>query len=238
MSRNTPWVDGCCGPMLMIIVSPSSSSRPHAAAGEHELARLRRLGRRELLRALVGRARFESELDRGVCSSHRGDGSPLNVTGTRAGGKSLRSGWPSQSSGMRMRVRSGWPSKLMPKQVVRLALGEVRARIHRRERRHRRIVGRDFADHTDAPVARVRQEVGDDFEAFELDTRRRVARAVEQVVDRGDVDQHRELLFVAQVASRRRRTPRGRRRRRAGRGSRRRARRESARRAPPRPRRR
>ena len=39
--------------------------------------------------------------------THRGPGSSLNVTGTRAGESSLRSGWPTQSSGMRMRVRSG-----------------------------------------------------------------------------------------------------------------------------------
>ena len=29
MIRSTPWVDGCCGPMLMIIVWDSPSSSGH-----------------------------------------------------------------------------------------------------------------------------------------------------------------------------------------------------------------
>ena len=51
MIRSTPWVDGCCGPMLMIIVWDSPSSSGHGppvttiseCCGEH-------------LRALVGLA--------------------------------------------------------------------------------------------------------------------------------------------------------------------------------------
>ena len=53
MSRSTPCVDGCCGPMLMIIVSPSSSSGhmpPPAITSSCARPRL------ELLRALVGLA--------------------------------------------------------------------------------------------------------------------------------------------------------------------------------------
>ena len=41
-------------------------------------------------------------------------GDPLNWTGTEPTGVSLRRGWPSQSSGSRMRVRSGWPSNSTP----------------------------------------------------------------------------------------------------------------------------
>ena len=38
----------------------------------------------------------------------------LNSTGMAPTRKSLRSGWPSHSSGMSSRVRSGWPSKTIP----------------------------------------------------------------------------------------------------------------------------
>jgi hypothetical protein len=38
----------------------------------------------------------------------------LNWTGTSPTPKSLRRGCPSQSSGIRIRVRSGWPSKVIP----------------------------------------------------------------------------------------------------------------------------
>ncbi len=51
MIRSTPWVDGCCGPMLMIIVwlSPSSSGQgPPVMTSSCSLA--------QLLRALVGLA--------------------------------------------------------------------------------------------------------------------------------------------------------------------------------------
>ena len=41
-------------------------------------------------------------------------GEDLNCTGTDPVEKSLRSGWPTQSSGSRIRVRSGWPSKMIP----------------------------------------------------------------------------------------------------------------------------
>ena len=127
MMRSTPWVDGCCGPMLRIIVSSTSGHGPPVSTSScvRDLAG----ERTQLLRALVG-LRLEPaffgvvldlraleqvgvvDLDQLVdgvlrLGRHRGLGSPLKVTGTRAGASSLRSGWPSQSSGMRMRVRSG-----------------------------------------------------------------------------------------------------------------------------------
>src|SRR2546430_9949248 len=46
--------------------------------------------------------------------AHLGLGSSLKVTGTRAGASSLRNGYPTQSSGIRMRARSGWPVNVMP----------------------------------------------------------------------------------------------------------------------------
>src|SRR5439155_10292933 len=93
-------------------------------AGEHELLRTRLTGgRSELLVTLVG-LRLEATLlhvgrarrGRGYpvrgrsllrralslrsfaacCVAHRGLGSPLKVTGTRAGASSLRSAWPTQ----------------------------------------------------------------------------------------------------------------------------------------------
>ena len=142
---------------------------PHAAAREHDLARARR--RAQLLRALVGLA-LEALLFGVVMSLIAGLGSPLNVTGTRAGASSLRSGWPCQSSGMRMRVRSGWPSNVMPNRsyvsrsgkfapgYTPVSDGTVGSSI------------RHLADDADAPVARVRQEVRDDLEALELDAGR------------------------------------------------------------------
>ncbi len=62
-----------------------------------------------LLCALVGLV-FEPrfvDLGRGDRLGHRGAGSSLKTTGIRAGASSLRSGYPTQSSGMRRRVRSG-----------------------------------------------------------------------------------------------------------------------------------
>ena len=92
MRRSTPWVLGCCGPMLMIIVSSSPGTglelgglglghAQHAAdlaqqlLGVHALAR-----RRQLLGALVG-------LDDALSSStarQRAFSTPLNCTGMRA----------------------------------------------------------------------------------------------------------------------------------------------------------
>ena len=65
MSRSTPWVDGCCGPMLMIMVSSSSStSSQHRGVGlgqaQHRpdlaqhLVAAGDLPRQELLGALGG----------------------------------------------------------------------------------------------------------------------------------------------------------------------------------------
>ena len=52
MMRSTPWVDGCCGPMLMIIVSSTSGHGPPVSTSSC-VARL--AGERtQLLRALVG----------------------------------------------------------------------------------------------------------------------------------------------------------------------------------------
>src|SRR6202035_4398800 len=70
----------------------------------------------ELLRALVGlgletRLLGAGHLDR---LAHRGAGFSLNSTGILPAGSSLRSGYPTQSSGMSRRVRSGWPSKTTP----------------------------------------------------------------------------------------------------------------------------
>ena len=96
MIRSTPWVDGCCGPMLRIIVSSMSGHGPPVSTS----SRVRVTGERpQLLRALVGlRLEPRSLVDRRarrrslVVVAHRGLGSPLNVTGTRAGASSLRSG--------------------------------------------------------------------------------------------------------------------------------------------------
>ena len=46
--------------------------------------------------------------------AHRAEGASLNWTGIRPMDTSRRSGWPSQSSGMRIRVWSGWPLKETP----------------------------------------------------------------------------------------------------------------------------
>src|SRR5437868_2427285 len=87
INRSTPWVDGCCGPMLMIIVSSSGSASGHMPPPDHDLLRAR--PRLELLRAF-GRLAFEALLfERFFVAAdlgHRGCGSPLNVTGTRADG--------------------------------------------------------------------------------------------------------------------------------------------------------
>ena len=112
MMRSTPWVDGCCGPMLMIIVSSTSGHGPPVSTSS--FVRASRVTGRSCCVALVG-LRLEpaflgvvrelgaleqivvDDLDQLVdrvarLLAHRGLGSPLNVTGTRAGASSLRSG--------------------------------------------------------------------------------------------------------------------------------------------------
>ncbi len=158
--RSTPWVDGCWGPMLMIIVSSSRRSMS-MSAGLMKLPSGRRrtapTSRRSSLLAVLPRGSSScapsavsatsdawsmpcrssptrrspsSEKSSASTSSqrrprprrlvvlvvlaHRGPGASLNWTGTRPTPKSLRSGWPSQSSGIKIRVRSGCPSKMMP----------------------------------------------------------------------------------------------------------------------------
>ena len=39
MIRSTPWVDGCCGPMLMIVVSSSSGQIPPVMTTSRSLRR-------------------------------------------------------------------------------------------------------------------------------------------------------------------------------------------------------
>ena len=59
-------------------------------------------------------------------------------------------------------------------------------------------VGRHLRDHPDAPVARVREEVGDHLEALRRDAVGEEARFVDEVVDGGDVHALREALVVAE----------------------------------------
>ena len=55
-----------------------------------------------------------------------------------------------------------------------------------------------WAISADAPVARVREEVGDHLEPLGVDARWHDARGVDEVVDRGHVEALRELLLVAE----------------------------------------
>ena len=146
MRRSTPWVLGCCGPMLMIIVWSSDGALPHEVLGlglrqpegRAQLAeQLLGAGRGaigHLLRALGGLDARAAVVDVG----HRASAVPLNCTGMRPMASSLRSGWPTQSSGMRIRVRSGWPSKRDAEEVEHLALHGLGAGVHVEQRRHRR----------------------------------------------------------------------------------------------------
>ena len=65
-----------------------------------------------------------------------------------------------------------------------------------------------LADRADAPVARVREEVGDHLEALRRDAGGHRALGVDEMVDGGHVDALRELLLVAQERGRRRATRR------------------------------
>ncbi len=112
MMRSTPWVDGCCGPMLRIIVSSMSGHGPPVSTSSRACDSP--VSGRSCCVALVG-LRLEASLlgvvgDRVALDrifvvdlddlvdrvqrlfAHRGLGSPLKVTGTRAGASSLRSG--------------------------------------------------------------------------------------------------------------------------------------------------
>ena len=61
-----------------------------------------------------------------------------------------------------------------------------------------RVVLGNLADHAHAQVARVRQVVGDDLEAFGRHVGDLDSFGVGEVVDRGDVDTLREPLLAAQ----------------------------------------
>ena len=63
--------------------------------------------RHALGRLGFGHHAFSGAVFQASCSSENSTVSPPT-------GKSRRNGWPTQSSGMRMRVRSGWPVNVMP----------------------------------------------------------------------------------------------------------------------------
>ena len=106
---------------------------PHATAGEHELARTRGA---QLLRALVGLA-LEPRLFAGLVLgarvvTHRGLGSPLNVTGTRAERIVLAERVAVPVVGHEDAREIGMTVERDAEQVVGLALGEVGAGVDRR----------------------------------------------------------------------------------------------------------
>ena len=146
MIRSTPWVDGCCGPMLMIIVSSSLGPRP---AGEDELPRARVAGRSScapssvcassrrssgsssssaLERVVVATSTSSSTESLGLLA-HRGPGSSLKVTGTRRGRVVLAQRVADPVVGHEDAGEVGVAGELDAEQVVDLALGEVHARV-------------------------------------------------------------------------------------------------------------
>ena len=64
-------------------------------------------------------------------------------------------------------MRSGWPVNTIAEEVEDLALGEAHAGIEVGEARHLGIGFGHLGDRADAPVARVREEVGHHLEALE-----------------------------------------------------------------------
>ena len=126
MSRSTPWVDGCCGPMLMIIVSSSLGSwslsvfasaseirSTHAHLAQQLLRGASASARPHLLLALSGRSPDASctsmtLIARSSCRT------PLNCTGIRPIGVVLAERVADPVVGHEDPVRSGWPSNVMP----------------------------------------------------------------------------------------------------------------------------
>ena len=117
--------------------------------------------------------------------------------------------WPDDEIGDTMIINMGpqHPSthgvlrlmmELDAEEVVALTLAEIHAWVHVGDRPNGRIGRGDFADHPQPSIPRVRQEVRDDFVPFGDDTVGAIPNSVEQVVDRRDVEAHREMLFVAQ----------------------------------------
>ena len=145
MRRSTPCVDGCCGPMLMIIVSPSSSSG-HMPPPVSTTSRVRD-ALAQLLRALVGLA-LEALLFGSSCIVHRGTRVAFERHRDTRGRVVLAQRVAVPVVGHEDAREVGMAVEVDAEEVEGLALGEVRARVHAGERRHRRIVGRAPAQMT------------------------------------------------------------------------------------------
>ena len=227
MIRSTPWVDGCCGPMLMIIVSSSSGHGPPVSTS----SRSRRLARErpQQLRALVG-LRLEPALllgagrhvrPRVIAASSR----PrvfLERDRHARGRVVLAQRVADPVVGHEDAREVGVAVERDAEQVVDLALGERRC--PGRGRRGWRRAARRPGTWQITRMRRLRgcdRKLATTSKRSGVDARRHDARGVDEVVDRGHVEALRELLLVAEERGDARASARGRRRRPAGRASRR-----------------
>src|SRR6266508_2646390 len=178
ITRSTPCVDGCWGPMLMIIVSPSPST---SGQGPPVRTSSRSLG-------------CSSCAPSSVCWVRRGADRNGSAGAVSSAWSSASPFVTSRESLIEVRVAVEPDAE----HVERLALAEVHPRVRLGEARHRCVSRRNLADGPNAAVAGMREEVRDHLESLRLHAWNRGPGRVHQVVDRGHVDALGELVLVPQ----------------------------------------
>ena len=141
--RSTPWVEGCCGPMLMIIVSWRISPVRASTAGASGV-----LG-------VVGASAIGPQVV--VRVSTGGMNAPWKRVFTPPSASVFSSGWPLPALGQQQRPGVGMTVEHDAVEVVRLALVPVRRREQRGHARHVRVGCRE-ADLHPQPVVLLDRE--------------------------------------------------------------------------------
>src|SRR3954451_22359562 len=209
MSRSTPWVDGCCGPMLMIMVSSSETSMSTSSGSTATPS-----GRR---RKPSSRASSRgSRTSRSPCSSW----SSSEVSSTIWSCSSCVIVGSSPGSGRFLELHRHPPHGVVlaqrmtlpvlrhedagqvwvgleddPEHVVDLALHGVRAGPEVEQRRHAGIAVRYLGAEPQPPAADHVDQRDDDLEALAAYAIRHRPPRMSQVVDRGHVGAQLEAVL-------------------------------------------
>src|SRR5437763_5451229 len=211
MIRSTPWVDGCWGPMLMIIVSSSPTSMsmsPASRAVAPSAARTMPPSSMRRSAAVVPSRESISWVPSEVSATRRLSSSVwLIVASTGSGGFLELHRHPPDGVVLAQRMalpvlrhqdpgQVGMAGEADPEHVEGLALGGLDAGIEIEQGRDRRIGLGHLHPDADAPALLHRDEVHHDLEALGMDLGRKRAPAMAEVVDSAHVDAHLETLVL------------------------------------------
>src|SRR5690606_29488635 len=208
MSRSTPCVDGCWGPMLMIMVSSSDAVvSARAATSASDIRRTDPTSRisSPAVAPLRGPISCEPSEVRAasweMLMSSPGVLDALELHRDGADGMVLAQRVALPVLGHEDPGQVGMADELDPEHVVHLALEGLGPGVDLEQRRARRIVARHLDPQAEPLAGGVRQQADHDLEPLGLDAGRQRARGlVRDVVDGGHVDADPEALVVAQVA--------------------------------------